>query len=161
MSRVRSGAVPLRVTKALHDGPVSVRRAMQLIVAATVVTTLVGAVIVWIADERSFDGFGDAVWWALQTVTTVGYGDVTPKNAAGRIVGALILLYSVAFLALLTAAITTSFIERARRDREELDRSTGRSQVAPPDLAAVLSRLDQIDDRLARLEQLAGGRDEA
>jgi len=160
MTLVRSGAVPLRVRRALREGPVSVRRAMQLIVAATVVTTLAGAVVVWLADRESFDNFGDAVWWSLQTVTTVGYGDVTPRNAAGRIIGAAILLYSVAFLALLTAAITTSFVERARRDRERMEDATEPPHPDQPDLAAVLHRLDQIDDRLAGLERMARGADE-
>jgi voltage-gated potassium channel len=114
-----------------------------VIVAATVVTTLVGALLVWLFDRRDFSNFGDALWWALQTVTTVGYGDITPKSGVGRVIGGGILLYSVAFLTILTATITTSFIERARSDR-----------LPARDDASVPERLDEIVSRLDRLEQL-------
>jgi voltage-gated potassium channel len=128
-------------------GPVSVRHAIRLIVVATVVTTLAGGFLVWIFDRSDFGGLGDAMWWSLQTVTTVGYGDVTPTKPVGRIIGAAFLLYSVAFLAILTAAITTTFIERARRDR------AAREGREPDGRAALLERLDDIVVRLDRLEQ--------
>ena len=50
-------------------------------------------------------------------VTTVGYGDVAPKNPSGKIVAALIMLEGVAFLAIVTAAITSTFVTRAARER--------------------------------------------
>ena len=136
-----------RLVDAVHEGPVSVRNAIRLIVGVTIVTTAVGGLLVWIFDRADFHNLGLAMWWALQTVTTVGYGDVTPKNTIGRIIGACVLLYSVAFLTILTAAITTSFIERARSQRK--------SGEATED--AVVSRLDDIAARLDRLERRLGG----
>jgi len=50
-------------------------------------------------------------------VTTVGYGDVTPTNTAGRLVGGLFLLEAISFVTIVTAVITSSFVERARQQR--------------------------------------------
>jgi voltage-gated potassium channel Kch len=142
-----------RVDRLVHDfqeGPASVRNAIRLIVAATIVTTVAGGVAVRIFDHKDFHNIGDAMWWALQTVTTVGYGDITPKTAVGRLIGSLVLLYSVAFLTILTAAITTTFIERARTQRQ-----TALGHADP-----TIARLDDIVERLDRLEQrLAPGDD--
>jgi voltage-gated potassium channel len=129
------------------EGPASVRLAIRVIVAATVVTTFLGGLLVWIFDRDDYPHFGDAMWWSLQTVTTVGYGDVTPTNTVGRIIGAAILLYAVAFLSILTAAITTSFVERARRERRPEEE---------PDLHAVLAAIDALSARLARLDERLG-----
>ena len=70
------------------------------------------------------------MWWAIQTVTTVGYGDVTPKAVAGRIVGTFVMLEGIAFLAIITAAITSTFVARAGREyaacSKKIRRATGR-----------------------------------
>jgi len=122
---------------------------MRVIVVATIVTTIAGGLLAWLFDREDFDTFGDAIWWSLQTVTTVGYGDITPKNPIGRFIGGVVLLYAVAFLSLLTAAITTTFIEQARRERP--------AEPADPSVNAVLARLDDIADRLDRLESHVEG----
>jgi len=135
-----------RVDRLVHEfqeGPASVRNAIRLIVVATIITPLIGGVLVRLFDHKDFHTLGDAMWWALQTVTTVGYGDITPKSTVGRVIGSLVLLYSVAFLTILTAAITTSFIERARTQR--------RTEGGHED--PVIARLDDIASRLDRLEQ--------
>ena len=125
----------------------SVRHAMSLIVVATILTTLLGGVLVRVFDHKDFQSLGDALWWSLQTVTTVGYGDITPKTVVGRAIGSFILLYSVAFLTILTASITTSFVQRARAERQK-----AAGQEDP-----VLTRLEEIASRLDRLEQLLAG----
>jgi voltage-gated potassium channel len=58
------------------------------------------------------------MWWALQTVTTVGYGDVTPTHFGGRLVGAAVMLEGTAFIAIVTAVITSTFIARATKEVE-------------------------------------------
>lgn len=129
------------------EGPASVRSAIRVIVIATIVTTLLGGVLVWLVDRESFGSIGSALWWSLQTVTTVGYGDVTPRNGIGRLIGAAVLLYAVAFLSILTATITTAFVEQANRERRDDDDA---------DLAAVMARLDEIARRLDRWEPRPG-----
>lgn len=132
--------------KEFQQSPVSVRHAIRLIVVATIFTTVLGGVLVRVFDHKDFKSLGDALWWSLQTVTTVGYGDITPKSAVGRAIGSFVLLYSVAFLTILTASITTSFIQRAREERQK---AAGHEDP-------VVVRLDDIAARLDRLEQMLG-----
>jgi voltage-gated potassium channel len=72
----------------------------------------------------------------MQTVTTVGYGDVTPKHVSGRVVGALVMLEGIAFIAIITAAITSTFVARAEREAGEAED------------AELEARLDERFDRL-------------
>ncbi len=135
-----------RALRTFGGGPPSARFAIRLIAVATVSTTVLAGVIVWVLDRQDFPTLGDAWWWALQTVTTVGYGDVTPKSTIGRVIGGVILLYSVAFLTILSAAITTSLLERARRERHLAEGDTA-------SLDTVMARLDEIAGRLRRIEE--------
>ena len=63
-----------------------------------------------IVDEKDFPSFGLAVWWAIVTLATVGYGDVVPTTVAGRIVGSAVIILGVTFLAFLTATVTSYFV---------------------------------------------------
>jgi voltage-gated potassium channel len=61
---------------------------------------------------------GDALWWAVVTVTTVGYGDITPKTAMGRLVAFGVMLVGISFVSILTANIAAFFVE-ARQEGVE------------------------------------------
>ena len=63
-------------------------------------------------DSSDFKTYWDGVWWAIVTVTTVGYGDLYPKTVAGRIVGILLMLVGIGFLSVLTATIASRFIQQ-------------------------------------------------
>ena len=89
------------------------------------------------------------MWWALQTVTTVGYGDVTPKDAAGRIVGAIVMLEGIAFLAVITATITSTFVTRTQREQQSKEQAAETVAEASTD-----SQLEQMAARLERVESL-------
>jgi voltage-gated potassium channel Kch len=90
------------------------------------------------ADHEAFPNVYRGLWWAIQTVTTVGYGDVVPTTVAGRAIGAVVMLAGIGFLSVLTASIVAAFTETARRQFEEHD---------PTD-----TKLDEISARLAALE---------
>lgn len=143
----RSNVVERRFEAFLRT-PLSVRMAMGVIVSATVVSVFLGGFLITVVDPEDFPSFGTGLWWALQTVTTVGYGDVTPKDTIGRLVGAVIMLEAIAFVAIVTAAITSSFVERARRQRTTTDAST--AAISADQLTAQLS---EISARLERIEQ--------
>lgn len=143
----RSNVVERRFEAFLRT-PLSVRMAMGVIVSATVVSVFLGGFLITVVDPEDFPNFGTGLWWALQTVTTVGYGDVTPKDTIGRLVGAVIMLEAIAFVAIVTAAITSSFVERARRQRTTTDAST--AAISADQLTAQLS---EISARLERIEQ--------
>src|SRR5215467_14075311 len=73
---------------------------------------LVGALLMRIADNHNFPSLGLAFWWALQTVTTVGYGDVVPTTTAGKVVGSVEMMIGISLISLLTAAVTSTVIQR-------------------------------------------------
>jgi voltage-gated potassium channel len=79
------------------------------------------------------------MWWAVQTVTTVGYGDVVPEHVLGRLIGGALMLQGIALLTVITASVTATLIEQARQRRKVPD--------------AVLAKLEQIDSRLESIER--------
>lgn len=100
----------------------AVRRERQALLASFLVlfaVVLIAASLVYMAERRGQpDVFGSipaAMWWALETVTTVGYGDVTPKTLAGRIVGGLTMITGILMIALPVAIIGSSFTEVVRQ----------------------------------------------
>jgi voltage-gated potassium channel len=141
-----------RMTRFLREPP-SVRTAAGVIVTATTVVVVAGGVVMRLLDHAEYSNVWVGMWWALQTVTTVGYGDVTPKNPSGRLVAILVMLQGIAFLAITTAAITSTFVARASKERE-------RAQAAEEDDAEVRmeARLLSIDQRLDRVEKMLSDR---
>jgi voltage-gated potassium channel len=104
-----------RARRFLNNTP-TVRSAASVIVAANAAIVLLAAVAIRVFDAKDFPTFGRSLWWAVQTVTTVGYGDVTPKTALGQIIAAVVMLQGVAFLAVVTATITSAFVARAQHE---------------------------------------------
>jgi voltage-gated potassium channel len=94
-------------------GPVTVRSAATVIVASTAVVVVASGALMRLLDHREYHNVFIGMWWAIHTVTTVGYGDVTPRDVAGRIVAALVMLEGIALVAILTAAITSTFVAGA------------------------------------------------
>jgi voltage-gated potassium channel len=137
-----------RMSKFLREPP-SVRLAANVIVTATVMIVLIGGVLMRVFDHKEYASIWQGMWLAIQTVTTVGYGDVTPKLVIGRIVAAVIMLWGVAFLAIITAAITSVFVARAQQERELV----AQAEVSDAQ-SSVDDRLDKIDAQLERLSEL-------
>ena len=98
--------------------PTSVRNAAGVIVVATALVVVGAGVLITVLDSEEYPNVGLGLWWALQTVTTVGYGDVAPTNFTGRLVGAAVMLEGTAFIAIVTAVITSAFVARATRESE-------------------------------------------
>jgi voltage-gated potassium channel len=96
--------------------PDTPRRAAFQIALSTIVVAISGGVLARLLDRKDFPSLGEGIWWSLQTVTTVGYGDVVPHSTEGRVIGAVVMLTGVAFLAVITGAITAALIESARRN---------------------------------------------
>jgi voltage-gated potassium channel len=149
--RRRPIAKPLgRAIGRYGDDPTSARLAMFVIVVAVVTTVVVGGVLMWLVDRREYPDLGVAFWYALQTVTTVGYGDVTPSEPIGRVVGGVIMVLAFAFLAIVTASITSVFLEsrqKARRLKAETDEAEHRANLEAQ-FEQLLTRLDAIERRL-------------
>jgi voltage-gated potassium channel len=112
----RPNPIERRMAKFLHEPP-SVRIAASVIVSATALVVVASGALIRVLDHSEYSSVWVGMWWAMQTVTTVGYGDVTPSHASGRFVGALVMLEGIAFIAIITAAITSTFVARAESER--------------------------------------------
>jgi voltage-gated potassium channel len=149
MSRIpRPNPIERRMSRFLREPP-SVRTAAGVIVTATAVVVVGGGVLMRVLDHDEYSNVWVGMWWALQTVTTVGYGDVTPKHTSGRIVAAFVMLEGIAFLTIIIAAITSTFVARAEAERE--DAEAAEEETAEQRIEA---RLDDLTVRLDRLEAL-------
>ena len=119
--------------------------------AYIIVVLWLAAVVIWgvaehLLDEETFPTVWLGMWWALQTVTTVGYGDVVPQSDAGRALATVLLLGGLAFLSVVTAVITSSFV--ARRQRELMDAA---DDPTIAQLQRLHERLDGIESELRRI----------
>jgi voltage-gated potassium channel len=121
--------------------PFTARRAAVAIAVVTAAVTVAGGLLMTVLDRKDFANVWVGLWWAIQTVTTVGYGDVTPKSPWGRILAGVVMLAGIGFLTVVTAAITAALVEGARRRRD----------LAGDPLEA---KLDEVSARLERLEAL-------
>lgn len=129
-----------RALNLLQRKPLTAPRAARIIASVTVSLTVIGGVLIHWTDKKTFPNIGVGMWWAVQTVTTVGYGDVVPKSTLGRLVAAVVMLGGISFLAVITAAIASEFIESARR------------RVDHAGTDALSAKLDRLGARLDVIE---------
>ena len=82
------------------------------------------------------------MWWAVQTVTTVGYGDHVPETDAGQILAAAVMLLGIGFITVITASITGAFVARSRREQhlEGPERAAARTTCRRSSSASSASR---------------------
>jgi voltage-gated potassium channel len=144
--RVPTAVNPIerRMTKFMSKPP-SVRVAASVIVTATFVVVVAGGILIRLIDHTEYSSIWVGMWWALQTVTTVGYGDVTPAKASGRFVASVVMLEGIAFLAITTAVITSAFVARAEAERAE---------KAAADEPLDEDRLEKLEAQLNRIEAM-------
>ena len=69
--------------------------------------------------DPTIENVWQGIWWAWVTVATVGYGDIVPQSAAGKVFGAVVILFGVGFFSLLTASFSAYFISRGEVEIEE------------------------------------------
>ena len=115
---------------------------------ATTLVVVAAGFLITVLDREEYPSIGVGLWWALQTVTTVGYGDVAPSNVSGRLVGAAVMLEGIAFIAIVTAAITSTFVARASRQAE-----AARLKDELSDRELMERRFDELE---RKLDLLAG-----
>ncbi|HET7832599.1 MAG TPA: potassium channel family protein [Gallionella sp.] len=116
------------------------RHQLGATLAVALITMLLSGVIITRLDP-SIGNVWDGMWWAWISMSTVGYGDVVPHNAAGRLFGALLILFGVVVISMLTASLSAFFIggdvEKVEHEEREADRM-----------------LKDISERLERVERL-------
>ena len=89
-----------------------------VIIAATVVASVEGG------EGASIQSFPDALWWAVVTVTTVGYGDMVPVTTAGRAIAFVLMLGGVAFFSGVTANLASYLVRGGESDKRALSKLT-------------------------------------
>ena len=109
--------------------------------------TILAALIFFIAifgylfyvSEPQVETFGDGIWWALVTITTVGYGDITPLTTLGRVVAGLLMLLGLGLIATITAIVSAKFIPNYVDGHTNDD---------------VLEKLQELETEIEKIEEL-------
>jgi voltage-gated potassium channel Kch len=125
------------------------RGGAMVIATVTTIATVGAGLLMTSIDHKNFTTVGQGLWWAVQTVTTVGYGDHVPTTTAGQLVAAAVMLFGLAFLAVITAAITSSFVARATEERTR--RLGGAAPATAHDVRDIHARLDRLEALLRDL----------
>jgi voltage-gated potassium channel len=123
------------------------RQAAVVIAAVTTSITVVAGLLMTVVDHGGFPSLSSGLWWAVQTVTTVGYGDHVPTTTGGQLLAAIVMLLGIGFVTVITAAITSSFISRARLEQPLRD-----------DSVLLAEQFRKLDERLERIEAAVGKR---
>ena len=108
-----------------------------VIIASTVVASIEGG------EQASINSFADALWWAVVTITTVGYGDMVPITAAGRAMATILMLGGVAFFSGVTANLASFLVKGSDAEKKALSQ--------------LLKEIENLRGELARLRGDATG----
>jgi voltage-gated potassium channel len=126
------------VTRAVQrERVVSSGATFRLIALLTLVIVVLSGSVEALVDSGDFPSTWDGIWWAVVTVTTVGYGDVYPKTVDGRIIAMVVMLVGIGFLSVLTATIASYFVKSDRGDETE----------------AILAALGRLEAEVTELKQ--------
>lgn len=123
------------------DRATTPRGAAVVIAVTTIVITLAAGILMTVLDRDHYPSIGSGLWWAVQTTTTVGYGDNVPTTVVGRLLAALVMFFGIGFITVITAAITSTFVTRSRLEQKRTDAETPTAE-----------QFRQLDRRLERIE---------
>ena len=148
---------PLRLLRLVTLIAVLHRAVGHAIRGRVVVYTVSGAVLlVFVASlavlqsERHYPGahitqFGEALWWAMTTITTVGYGDLTPVSPTGRVIAVLLMIGGISLLGSITATLASWIVQRVA------DEDTAAQNVTTAHVDALLAEIQQLRNEVRRL----------
>ena len=125
-----------------------------MIATATIAITVAAGVLMTIVDAKGYPSIGSGLWWAVQTVTTVGYGDNVPETTAGQVMAAVVMLFGIGFLTVITASITSGFVAHTRKEPAAGDHGPSAEQVR--EIIERFERLEaeQVREIIERLERI-------
>ncbi|WP_322511265.1 ion channel [Chloroflexus sp.] len=141
--------LPVIVTRLWRQSHRVLRQRMPAFIGVTsLALVIIGATLMFVAEQGSggpINTFADAVWWALTTITTVGYGDTYPVTALGRGVAVFLMIAGISLFGLLTANVAAFFVEEDTTDRTqaELVQLNQRIERMERQLAALAQRLEE------------------
>jgi voltage-gated potassium channel len=124
----------------------SLKRAVGTVVAVALTLVLIAGALERIVEPETFTSLGLAYWWAVVTVTTVGYGDVVPESPGGRIVATGMMLTGLALIPTLTSMIVSALISRRSQSDQQ------RIEQLEHEQAEVLARIEEQLERIERAQ---------
>jgi voltage-gated potassium channel len=124
------GFIERRIQRALDSG-----RILPFLFVTIAALVLGFGVLMWVVDREDFPTLGVALWWAVSTVTTVGYGDVVPVQPGGRLIATGLMIIGYASLSLLTGIVASMLVQRRVAAQED-------------------SSFARVEERLAEVERL-------
>jgi voltage-gated potassium channel Kch len=130
-----------RLTRRVEETPPSLWVAGLIAGGVTLLVVLVAGLVITVVDQDSFPNYGRGLWWAAQTVTTVGYGDVVPDTGSGRVVAVLVMITGIGFITVVTGAIVSLFVTKITRQHDRVERERFERTI------------EEISGRLERIEQ--------
>jgi voltage-gated potassium channel len=110
-------------------------RQFHLVTMVAVAVVLLGAVAIFVIEGDTnprVHSFGDAVWWAVVTATTVGYGDISPTATEGRVVAVVLMLTGIGVIGIFTATVASLFF----------------GQDHAPSVSELTTRLDSLERKI-------------
>lgn len=117
-------------------------RIIPYLAAVIGAVTLAAALAVRLLAQGEFSSFGESIWWAAQTVTTVGYGDVIPQTPFSKVIAVIVMFFGISTISLMTAVVTSVVMSTSRE----------RLAQADSDRDPYLAALERIEKRLDDLE---------
>jgi voltage-gated potassium channel len=112
-------------------------RAVATIILVALTLVLVAGLLARIVEPETFSSIGLAYWWAITTVTTVGYGDVVPTTPGGRVVGSALMLIGLSLIPTVTSVVVAALLAQSRRAEQ----------------AQIRAMLERFEAHLARIEE--------
>lgn len=94
---------------------------LLIFIAILIVAAVLEFVFEVSANNQQFSSIGDAVWWAIVTIATVGYGDKVPHSAGGRVVAGVVMLSFIIFMPVLSASIASVLVSRRMKEERGLE----------------------------------------
>ncbi len=126
-------------------------RAVRLIMVVAILLVLLAGALERIVEPETFTSLGLSYWWAVMTVTTVGYGDIVPVSPEGRVVASLLMLVGLGLIPTLTSVVVSTLIgKRTRAQQEQLDQQGKEHAEALARIEAHLARIDGPDEPPAK-----------
>ena len=128
--------------------------AVYLVAFLIIVVLEFGSTLVLAAEEgapgSNIETAGEAMWWALVTMSTVGYGDYVPVTPAGRVIGVLVLILGVALFGVVTGFLANQFVEPVQNGPESGQPPLSRADLQPliDEIAALRSQHQQSQSEL-------------
>jgi voltage-gated potassium channel len=122
----------------------SIFRAVATVISAAAILVFLAGLLERLVEPETFTSLGLAYWWAVTTVTTVGYGDIVPESSWGRLVASGLMLVGLGLIPTLTSLIVATLVgKRTLEQQAQLDRQGKEHAAALERIEAHLARLDE------------------